>query len=88
MERQITEMKITQLSPNIGADIDGIDLAKPLTREVIETSKSHGINIWSYASETSRSMMMTYSGSANIFGNLIRLPKSLRGYLFTGISRN
>ena len=40
MERQTTKMKITQLSPNIGADIDGIDLAKPLTREVIGNIKA------------------------------------------------
>ena len=40
MERQTTKMKITQLSPNIGADIDGVDLAKPLTREVIGNIKA------------------------------------------------
>ena len=33
-------MKITQLSPNIGANIDGVDLSKPLTPEVIGTIKA------------------------------------------------
>ncbi len=33
-------MKITQLSPNIGANIDRVDLSKPLTPEVIGTIKA------------------------------------------------
>ena len=32
-------MKIKQLSPNIGANIDGVDLAKPLALDVIEDIK-------------------------------------------------
>ncbi len=32
-------MEITQLSPNIGANIDGIDLGKPLSPEIIQNIK-------------------------------------------------
>ena len=39
-ERRATKMKITQLCPNIGANIDGVDLSKPLTPEVIGTIKA------------------------------------------------
>ena len=65
-------MEIVRLSPNIGANIAGIDLSKPLALVLLKISRLCGTSTSSYDLETSQSEMMTSSDSVNILANLIR----------------
>ena len=80
-ERRTTKMKITQLSPNIGANIDGVDLTKPLPR-------SHG----SIKAAWDQHLVLRFRNQSindddllrfkNILGNLIRQVQTHTGLHF------